>query len=131
MTGYQTGVGNQTTNDGTWTYTYDGEGSMVKKSKGVNLETWYYGYDQQNHLTVVEKHATDGGTLQLKVQYKIDALGNRIERTQDSDGNGTIDVTDRFAYDGANVWADLNGSNGLNYRRLFGQKPKLSAMIAA
>ncbi len=119
-TGYTTGTGNQTTNDGTWTYTYDNEGNLTKKSKGASLETWNYSYDQQNHLVTVEKHATDGGTLQLKVQYKYDALGNRIERTEDSDGNGTVDVTQRFGYDGANVWADLDGSNGLTYRRLFG-----------
>jgi RHS repeat-associated protein len=119
--GYTTGTGNQTTNDGTWTYTYDNEGNLSKKSKGTNLETWNYSYDQQNHLVTVEKHATDGGTLQLKVQYKYDALGNRIERTEDSDGNGSTDVTQRFGYDGANVWADLDGSSGLTYRRLFGQ----------
>jgi RHS repeat-associated protein len=119
--GYTTGTGNQTTNDGTWTYTYDNEGNLSKKSKGASLETWNYSYDQQNHLVTVEKHATDGGTMQLKVQYKYDALGNRLERTEDSDGNGSVDVTDRFGYDGANVWADLTGANGLNYRRLFGE----------
>ena len=72
--GYSTGTGNQTTNDGTWTYTYDNAGNLTKKSKGASLETWNYSYDQDNHLVTVEKHATDGGTLQLKVQYKYDAL---------------------------------------------------------
>ncbi len=127
-TGYTTGTGNQTTNDGTWTYTYDNAGNLTKKSKGASLETWNYSYDQHNHLVTVEKHATDGGTLQLKVQYKYDALGNRIERTEDSDGNGTVDVTQRFGYDGANVWADLDGSNGLTYRRLFG--PGIDSPVA-
>jgi hypothetical protein len=37
----------------------------------------------------VEKHATDGGTLQAKVQYEYDALGDRFERDEDADGNGT------------------------------------------
>ncbi len=54
------------------------------------------------------------------MQYKYDALDNRIERTEDSNGDGNVDVTARFGYDGANVWADLDGSNGLTYRRLFG-----------
>jgi RHS repeat-associated protein len=120
MTGYTTGTGNQTTNDGTWTYSYDTEGNLTKKSKGASLETWNYSYDQQNHLLSVEKHATDGGTLQLKVQYKYDALDNRIERTEDSDGDGNVDITERFGYDGQNVWADLNTNNNITYRRLFG-----------
>src|SRR3954469_17361472 len=102
-----TGTGNQTTNDGTWSYTYDAEGNRTKRSKGAALETWNYGYDQQNKLVWVEKHATDGGTLQMRVDYKYDALGNRIERTLDGDGNGSVDTTERFGYDGENVWADL------------------------
>src|SRR5262249_33455381 len=77
MTGYTTGTGNQITNDGSWTYTYDSEGNRSKKSKGANLETWTYGYDNQNHLIWVEKRATDGGTLQLREDFKYDALGNR------------------------------------------------------
>jgi hypothetical protein len=47
----------------------------------------------------VEKHTTDGGTLQAKVQYKYDALGDRFERDQDADGNGTYETVERFAYD--------------------------------
>src|SRR5262249_26074013 len=31
--GYVTGAGNRTTSDGTWTYTYDDAGDLVKKSK--------------------------------------------------------------------------------------------------
>jgi len=118
--GYTTGTGNQTTNDGTWTYTYDTNGNRTKKSKGSALETWNYGYDEKGELIWVEKHATDGGTLQLRVAYKYDALGNRIERTEDSNGDGNVDITERYGYDGANVWADLDGTNALTNRRLFG-----------
>jgi RHS repeat-associated protein len=120
MTGYTTGTGNQTTNDGTYTYTYDAEGNLTKKSKGAALETWNYGYDKQNHLVWVEKHATDGGTLQLRIDYQYDALGNRIQRTEDSNGDGNVDTTEKYGYDGANVWADLDGSYTLTYRRLYG-----------
>ena len=45
-----------------------------------------------------------------------DALGDRIE--EDYYNGSTTQVT-RFAYDGQNVWADLDGSNNLVTRRLF------------
>jgi RHS repeat-associated protein len=126
---YTTGIGNRLTSDGTWTYTYDDEGNLTKKSKGALQETWTYGYDQRNQLTSVEKRATDGGTLQLKDEFKYDAFGNRIEKKIDSDGNGSWDTTQRYALDGWknvnqalvgnenwDVWADLDGSSSLTTR---------------
>ena len=39
--GYSTSAtGNRLTGDGTWTYTYDDEGELTRKSKGASLETW-------------------------------------------------------------------------------------------
>jgi acyl-CoA-binding protein len=107
-------------------------------------ETWTYGYDQRNQLVWVEKRATDGGTLQLKDEFKYDAFGNRIEKRIDADGNGTWDTTQRYALDGWknlyapspltgegrgegfvgnenwDVWADLDGSSSLTTRYIRG-----------
>ena len=44
-------------------------------------------------------------------------LGNRIE--EDVTGSSVPSSVTRFAYDGQNVWADLDGSNNLVMRRLF------------
>src|SRR5262249_55488008 len=117
----QTGPGNRLTNDGTWTYTYDDAGNLTKKSKGASAETWTFGYDHDNHLVWAEDRQTDGGTLWMRADYKYDALGNRIEKAEDPDGAGTQGTTvTRFAYDGADVWADLDGSNALQVRRVYG-----------
>jgi RHS repeat-associated protein len=117
-TGYTTGAGNELTNDGTWTYTYDNEGNLTKKSKGSNAETWTYGYDSLNHLVSAKDAATDGGTTLTLVTYVYDVLGNRIEEDAWTQSGGTTTVS-RYAYDGLNVWADLNGSNALVMRRLY------------
>ena len=85
MAGYATSTGNRTTNDGTWTYTFDDAGNEIEKSQGAGAETWNYVYDNRNQLIAVEQHASDGGTLLAKVQYKYDALGDRIERDEDAD----------------------------------------------
>lgn len=78
---YATGTDSQTTSDGTWTYTYDYVGNLIKKSNGASAEMRTYGYDNKNELIWVEQHATDGGTLEQRVTYSYDALGQRIQRT--------------------------------------------------
>jgi RHS repeat-associated protein len=115
-TGYTTGTGNQLTNDGTWTYTYDAEGNLQKKSKGSLLETWTYGYDNLNHLVWAEDRQTDGGSLITRMDFKYDVLGDRID--QEVTANSTTTAT-HFPYDGQNAWADLSGTNVLQTRRLY------------
>jgi RHS repeat-associated protein len=86
----------------------------------ANRQTWPYGYDNKNELIWVEQRATDGGTLEQRVTYSYDALGNRIQRTVDPDGDGDVDETDRFGVDNGNVWVVMDGSNNFGSRRLFG-----------
>jgi RHS repeat-associated protein len=117
-TGYTTGAGNQLTNDGTWTYTYDNEGNLTKKSKGASAETWTFGYDSLNRLVSAKDAATDGGTTLTLVTYTYDVFGNLTEEDAWTQSSGTTTVS-RYAYDGTNAWADLNGSNALVMRRLY------------
>jgi RHS repeat-associated protein len=117
MAGYQTGTNNQTTNDGTWTYTYDAAGNMTQKSKGSGLETWMYTYDNENHLTVVRK-TSNGSTNQLLVTYAYDVYGRRIQEDKWQSGGST--VTTRFVWSGTQVVMDLNGSNVVQERYLWG-----------
>src|SRR5262249_53390628 len=138
-TGYNTTTGNQLQTDGTWTYTWDAEGNLTKKSKGASAETWTYGYDNRNELLWAEDHATDGGAATVRDDFKYDAFGLRIEKDDDGAGPHTASVS-RFAYDawkvmldaaGAkkarfvgtenwDVWVDLDGSNALQVRYLYG-----------
>ncbi len=114
---YQVGTSNRTTNDGTYTYTYDSEGNLTQKSKGTGLETWYYGYDTRNLLTSV-RQTTNGTTNQFTATYTYDALSRRVQQ----DGwDGTTLVTTEYAFGGDNrVWAELNGSTVVQYRYLNG-----------
>ena len=118
--GYTTGTGNRITNDGVYTYSYDDEGNITKRSKGASLETWTYGYDHLNHQIWVEKRASDGGTLQLRIEDDYDAFGQRIVQRIDSDGNGSWNTTEKFAFTDRMAWADLDGSSNLTMRRLHG-----------
>jgi RHS repeat-associated protein len=117
MTGYKTGTGNQLQNDGTYTYTYDQEGNLTKKSKGANADTWTYGYDNKDHMIWARDAASDGGSATMTATYSYDALGNRVEKDV---WQGGVTTVTRFAYDGQDVWADLNGSNALQTRYIRG-----------
>jgi RHS repeat-associated protein len=113
-------VGNQLATDGTWTYSYDAEGNEVQKSKGPNAETWVYTYDEANHLLTAEDRPTPTAAASVHIDYKYDALGQRVERDVTIGGNTTIQ---RYGYDDqGNVWADLDGNNNnaLQTRRLYG-----------
>src|SRR6185369_16498803 len=60
----------------------------------------------------------NGSTDLLTVTYAYDAQGNRVQEDKWQTGGST--VTTRFAYDGQHVLADLNGSNVLLVRYLYG-----------
>jgi RHS repeat-associated protein len=129
-TGYSTGTGNQLLSDGVSNFTYDGEGNLAKSVNIATSMTWTFAYDNQNHMTGATQRATDGGTLLQQATFLYDALNNRIEKDVYTPTGGTV-VT-RFGYDGAEVWADLNGSNGLKTRYLRGDVvDQLFARISA
>jgi RHS repeat-associated protein len=110
-------AGNRLQSDGMWNYVYNAEGQVTSKSAGST--TWSYSYDVHGQMT----SASDGTN---SVSYEYDVFGNRVSRT----ANG---VVERFAYDGwdtakpgavgsesFDVWGDLDASNQLTTRRLYG-----------
>jgi RHS repeat-associated protein len=80
------------------------------------------------------ENIVDGGAVDLQVDFKYDAFGNRIEKAHDADGTGGGSaVVTRFALDGWknvrqplvgnenwDVWADLDGSSSLTTRYVRG-----------
>src|SRR5262249_12934152 len=94
--------------------------NLTKKSKGASAETWTYTYDNLNHLLTAKRAATDGGAVNLEVDYQYDPLNNRSERDYDDDGAGphAASVT-KFLMDRGNAWADTDGSGSLQMRRLY------------
>jgi RHS repeat-associated protein len=115
---YQTGTGNRTSSDGTFTYTYDKEGNLTQKTKGVGLETWYYTYDNANRLLTVRK-TSDGSTNQVWATYTYDVEGHRVKQQEWTLSSGLTTLT-KFAYDGEQVWADLDNGNNVLVRYLYG-----------
>jgi RHS repeat-associated protein len=113
------GPDNQLLSDTDWDYSYDADGNLIQKvgvaSGPDHGITWTYTYNNKNQMTTAVD--VQNGTTLASVTYVYDALGNRIE--EDVTGSNLPSQVTRFAYDGQNVWADLDGSNNLLVRRIF------------
>jgi RHS repeat-associated protein len=110
-----------TTGVSSWTYTYDNAGNLTEKSQGPNGTTWMYTYDNRNELLTAEELTKPGGTMLSLSTYTYDVFGNQLSVNQT---NGGVTTLTNYAYLDANgsnpvIWADLNGSNTLQMRRLY------------
>ncbi len=54
----------------------------------------------------------------LVASYSYDVLGNLLQEQHWTNATGTVTV--RHAYDGKNVWADLDRSNNVQARYVYG-----------
>jgi RHS repeat-associated protein len=117
---YQTAADNRMATDGVWTYTYDNEGNLIQKTQGSggSAVTWNYGWDNLNRLTSVQE-ITGTSTTTVLVTYVYDVFGNRIQESKWLSSTGLTTVT-RHAYDGQNIWADLDQSNNVLARYIYG-----------
>ena len=112
---------NELADDGTWTYTYNDEGSLTQKVNGSTDEIWTYAYDHNNRLVLAEHKDNALAAVDLRVENKYDPLGNRIQRTLDADGDGGGSATvEKYSYDQfGNAIADLNSGGSLTTRRIY------------
>ena len=100
--------GNRLLRDATYEYRYDAEGNLISKKAYNPLGShWLYAYDNANRLiTAIEKQASGASNeFRVKITYAYDAFGRLVQRQQVD--NGFIS-NQRYAYDGAHVYADVD-----------------------
>jgi len=66
-------MANQLVEDGDFTYQYDNNGNLARKTAKVGGQITSYEYDAENKLTRVLRNGT-------AVNYKYDGLGRRVEK---------------------------------------------------
>jgi RHS repeat-associated protein len=121
LAGYAVGPGNRLSSDGTYEYTGDDEGNIVTKTRVADGARTEFTWDHRQRLTQVLVY-DQWGTLLQEERFTYDALDRRIGVWVDADGSGSeAGVQTWTVYDGANPYADFDGSGALTYRYLYGQ----------
>ncbi len=104
-------------------YQYDAEGNRTRKTAPDGSYTEYV-WDYRNRLvSVIDRDS--GGTIQEQFDYRYDAFDRRIGKDEDDDGNGTVDRSTTWVYDGEHIaleFTEESGSGGaeLSHRYLHG-----------
>jgi RHS repeat-associated protein len=112
--GYVVTTNNQIVADGTHTYEYDFEGSLVGRSNTLTHATTTYHYDHRNRLVnVLDSDAS--GTVTQTVDFTYDALNRRIAKSV----NGAVT---RFLLNQDNSWADTDAAGTITARYLLGSR---------
>lgn len=113
-TTYATGPANQLASDSQFTYDYDGEGNLVRKTEIATGTVTTYEYDHRNRLVRVEERSA-GGVIVSESRYTYDIDGRRIALK-----SGTEDI--RMVYHGDNVWLDADTTGDVLVHYLFGNR---------
>ena len=116
------GAGNRLTDDGTFTYEYDNEGNLTRRSETSTGSYRNFTYDYRNRLTEVEDFPPSLGSPTQKIDYGYDAFNRRVSRevttyttTEGSNDGGeggdstttSSTYTEKFIYDGDHVVLDF------------------------
>ena len=92
------GQGNRLLDDTAFTYSYDNNGNLIRKTDKATNETTDYIYNAENELIRVD---LPGGGV---AQYSYDGLGRRIEKNVDG-------VVTRYVYDSEDILLEFDGTN--------------------
>jgi len=127
--GYAVGTNNQMTSDGTYRYLYDAEGNRTRKFRDQNAngqldsgdtDITEYAWDHRNRLVDVRHRPQYGAATDKIVEESYDFANRWTRKILDSDGDGTADFRQVFAYDGNQIVLNFhrNGPCGLQQGHL-------------
>ncbi|MDY7007304.1 MAG: RHS repeat-associated core domain-containing protein [Cyanobacteriota bacterium] len=97
---YVTGGNNRLESDGTYSYEYDGEGNLIRRTEVATNKVTQYSWDYRNRLVAVTE-IDEGGNVTKEVEFTYSATGDRLSKTvddipsDDEDGVTTYFVSDR------------------------------------
>ena len=95
---------NQLLSDVSFTYTYDNNGNLTKRTHKTSGEITEFDWDYKNRLIQVLKRASAGTDPASTITYKYDALDRRIEK----DVDGTVV---KYVYDRDNIYLEYDGDD--------------------
>jgi RHS repeat-associated protein len=110
--GYRTGTGNRLLSDGTYNYTYDNEGNLIRRAEIATGVVREFQWDQRNRLIAVTDTSAAGIPTQ-RVTLSYDAFNRRILKGVDITPLDAIDsALTHFVYDHMDVILEFVDSDG-------------------
>ena len=113
--GYAVGTNNQMTSDGTYRYQYDAEGNRTRRFRDQNAngqldsgdtDITEYTWDHRSRLVDVRHRPQYGAATDKIIENSYDYANRWTRKILDSDGDGTPDFRQVFAYDGSQIVLD-------------------------
>ncbi|MBI9048826.1 MAG: hypothetical protein JEZ00_05390 [Anaerolineaceae bacterium] len=94
-----------------WYYTYDGNGSLIQSDPGTEVAngSTRYTYNTAGYLSKVENYTTE---WQTESEMTYDGLGNRLEMTTYTDGEGN---TMRYQLDNGQTLSAIGAESSTYY----------------
>jgi len=123
-TAYVIGVGNHLLSEGRYWYEYDANGNRSERyvwtdadadgqvDAGEKSQITRYTWDGRNRLVRVAEYETEEGPAAKVVTYYYDVENRWIGQTIDRDGDGTVDHTRWFGYDGQQMLVQFDREGG-------------------
>lgn len=125
--GYSVGTNNRlTAGPGVSSYSYDDEDNRSGQTNSDG-STVTYEWDHHNRLTTVT-FKDSGGVTTKTVTYVYDTADLRVAKLVDSDGDGSVDVTERYVLEGGQVIVQLDGSGTVQHEYMHG--PEIDQVFA-
>ncbi|MGD9854405.1 MAG: putative Ig domain-containing protein, partial [Planctomycetaceae bacterium] len=115
--GYVTGPANRLLSDGTYTYEYDAEGNMLRRTRITGAEpdgstTREFTWDHRNRLIAIVDTLADGTPTQ-EVEFTYDTLNRRIGKAVDTTPLDAVNAPlEIFIYDREDIVVELEDYDG-------------------
>ncbi len=121
--GFQTGVNNRLSTDGTFNYEYDAEGNRIRRTNIATGAVTEYDWDHRNRLVRVTERDSASGSATKIVVHAYDFANQWVMRSVDSDGDGPAAAAETFfIHDNGQIVLQFEGSelSDLAHRYLWG-----------
>ncbi|MDH5252396.1 MAG: hypothetical protein OEW25_03635, partial [Nitrospira sp.] len=115
--GSVTNAANQLTADSNFSYQYDDNGNLTRKTLLTTGNFTAYTYDAENRLTKVEDFVAGAATPTATSTYRYDGLGRRIQKTLSTQSSA---LSTSYVYDGEDILLEYDGVNVLQARYTHG-----------
>jgi RHS repeat-associated protein len=106
---YPVGAYNQVAHDGEYTFQYDAEGNLTRRTNEAGDYT-IYTWDHRNRLTEVTQYS-ESEELMSRVEYTYDAFNQLIGRKVFNGSSSTPSLTQIFNYDNGQVMLQFESHN--------------------